>query len=461
MLDKYTIFFIGLFVFVPIGIVIVRANANMLNMAFIMLVFGTTQPESLFGLPTDINFLSREWYRGTTRGVEISYLDMLAIIVLTGSYAARYREKVRFTKPPGYKYLKLFFLWSLFTVLLISDPKIFGIFELTKLARGLLIFLAVSVFLRSPEQVRLFVYVLLLIVFYEIAIALNDRYINGIHRVSATFPHPNSFSMYLLQILPIILSICFAPDISSRLKKVCAFASVLIAGGIILTISRTGFAAMIIITFLTILLNIKGRLTAKNIGFLLLVMIVVVAMVIKSWDSIASRFMHYDFENEYLTEEGDRGKYFRKGLPGLYDNPVFGIGLNNWSYWVSNKYAAIAGYESSYYPSTDFPPVDLNRQEAPAHNLFLITAVEIGLVGFVLLLAVFFKFSSLASVSVFSGDGGFYNRLRLGGGLSLFGVFMQSVTEWEFRQTPMFFLGHMIMALIAYLYIESRKVDKT
>lgn len=457
MADKYILFFFGLFVLVPIAIVIARANNKFLNFIFIALVFGTTQPESLFGLPTDINFFSREWYRGTTRGVEISYLDLLAIILLFSSYSARSREGVKFIKPASYGYLKLFFLWSLLTVLLISDPKIFGFFEITKIARGILIFIAVSVFLRSPEQLRLFLYVLLVIVFYEISIVLSDRYLHGVHRVRGTFPHPNSLSMYLLQILPFMISVLFAQDVSSRLKKLCVFASILIAGGIILTISRTGFATMLVIVFLSIILNTRRRWTPKNISILLLVVIIAALMVAKSWDSLASRFINFEFENEYLSDQGDRGSYFRKGLPALYENPIFGIGLNNWSYWISNKYAPIAGYESYTYPSTDYPPFEVNMQQAPAHNLYLITAVELGLVGLILLIALFLKWLRIASIGMFSGDGGFSDRIRIGALLSLLGILMQSVTEWEFRQTSLFFFGHISMAVAAYLYTEYKK----
>lgn len=71
-------------------------------------------------------------------------------------------------------------------------------------------------------------------------------------------------------------------------------------------------------------------------------------MVLTSWwrgddvqsaDTLQSRYSSFEFQNEYMSEEGDRGKYFKEGLPALADNPIFGVGLNNWSYWISNKYS--------------------------------------------------------------------------------------------------------------------------
>ena len=460
MTEKYTVFLIGLFVFVPIATVITRFDKRFLNLVFVALVFGTTQPESLFGLPVDINFLSREWYRGTARGIEISYLDFLALLLYFGSLSYRSKERDMFIKPQIYKYLMLFFIWSLFTVILISDPKIFGFFELSKIARGIFIFMAVSVFLRSPEHLRLFLYALLMIAFFEISVALIDRYFYGIHRVQATLPHPNSLSMYLLQILPFMISAWFAHDVSPTIRNLCALASILIAGGVILTISRTGFAAMLIIVFLSIVLNTYGRWTSRNLGVLCLAVIIGLLMVGKSWDSLSSRFVNYTFKNEYLSDKGDRGSYFRKGLPALYENPIFGVGLNNWSYWISNKYAVQAGYESYTYPSTKYPPEDLNRQQPPAHNLYLITAVELGFIGFILLMALFWKWLRIASIGMFSGRGELSDRIRIGALLSLIGVLMQSVTEWEFRQPSLFFFGLICMAVSAYTYSDFKKVSK-
>lgn len=461
MEDKHFIFFTGVLVLVPLGIQIARSNPRALNLVFFALVFGTTQPEALFGLPTDINFLSREWYRGSTRGIEVSYLDLLALILFFASHSIRARERVPYIHPSSYGYLKAYFVWALLTILLVSEPKIFGVFELTKIFRGIFIFLAVSAFLRSPEQVRLFVYVLVAIVFYEAAVALQDRYVFGIHRIRATLPHPNSLSMYCLQIFPIVLSVWFAHDISPRLRKLCLISSLLLAGIIILTISRTGFASLVILSFATIWLNIRNRLTARNIGVLVMAVVVGLLFVWKSWDSLSSRFNSYDFESEYISEEGGgRGKYFRKGLPAFENNPLVGIGLNNWSYWISNRYAAEAGYYSESYPSVDFAPFS-NQQEAPAHNLYLITVVELGFIGLLLLIALFARWLYISGVGLKKTDLNLLDRIRLGAFLSLCGVLMQSVTEWEFRQTSLFFLGHIIMSVAAVIYDKRWRAYKS
>lgn len=54
----------------------------------------------------------------------------------------------------------------------------------------------------------------------------------------------------------------------------------------------------------------------------------------------------------------------------------------------------------------------------------------------------------------------FLDRVRLSALLSLCAVLMQIVTEWEFRQTPLFFLGHITMSVAAYAYYGRRETCK-
>lgn len=455
MEDKHIIFLVGSFLFVPLGILLAMRSTRSLNIVFIALVFSTTQPDALFGLPTDINFMSREWYRGSTRGFEISLLDLLALILLVGSLSVRARDGNKFIKPPSYGLMKTYFLWALFTVLFISEPKIFGAFELSKMFRAILVFLAVWAFMRSPAQVRLFVYTIIGVVLYVAAVALYERYVVGVHRVAYPLPHPNSLSMYCLQIFPIMISVWFAQDATPKLRMLCLLASIAIAGVIILTVSRTGFASLAVLLFLSIVLNIRSQWTPRNIGITLGVVVIGSFMVIKSWDTLSSRFQGTSIENEYLTESGDRGSYFRQGWPALADNPIFGVGLNNWSYWISNRYGNEAGFDYDPYPSTEIAP-PTSKQAAPAHNLYLLTAVELGWVGLFLLLALFGRWLYISGTGLTRGDGDLLDRVRLGALLSLCGVLMQSVTEWEFRQTPMFFLGHITMSVAAYVYYSKR-----
>ena len=83
---------------------------------------------------------------------------------------------------------------------------------------------------------------------------------------------------------------------------------------------------------------------------------------------------------------------------------TFGVGLNNWSYWVSQKYGPKLGYRFVPYkgtdiePSTYIPPgsnVD-EAQAAPAHSLGALTAGELGIPGLVIFSIVWCRWFQIA-----------------------------------------------------------------
>jgi len=448
---KHIIFFVGSAVCVPGGIIAAMHSRKIHDLVFIALIFGTCMPDSLFSLPTDINFMSREWYRGTTRGIEISYLDLLAIILLFSSLHARRKEGRPFFWPPSLGLLLVCFGWCFLNVAVFSDPKIFGVFELTKIARAIMLFIAVAAYMRSPRELRLFVWALAGTIFYEAAICLRDRYFYGIHRVRGTLGHPNSLSMYCLQCIPIFIATFFAIDISKHLRNACILAFAAAAGCILLTISRTGFAALILLSGAAFVLCTGFRLTPRNIGLALLGVLLATVMAAKSYDTIMERLSGFDLKREYMSDEGDRGSYFRQAAPAISDNPAAGVGLNNWSWWISKRYGPEAGYGMAPYPSLNSPP-EGGWQVAPAHNFFLLTVTEIGWPGLGIVLALFVYWLWMTGVSMLRKGEGLIQHFQAGALLSLGGVILQSWTEWEFRQTSMFFLGHIIMAVAAVLY---------
>lgn len=449
---KYIIFLIGSAVCVPVGILVASQWRKFHDFVFMFLVFGTCMPSGLFGFPTDINFLSREWYRGTTRGVEVSYLDLLAIILLVSSVAVRSKEGRKLFWPPSLALLLAYFAWCLCSVALLSDPWIFGLFELTKLARAILLFAAVAAYIRSPREVNVFVWALVLTILYQAGICLRDRYLFSVHRVRGTLGHPNSLSMYCLQCVPIFIAAMFARDTSKALRIACTLAYIGAGGCILLTISRTGFLSLILLSAAGFALFMGLRITPGKVAMAALGCLLVLFMVAKSWDTMMSRLGGTNLTEEYLSDDGDRGSYFRQGIPAISDNPLTGVGLNNWSWWITNRYGITDRPDYEPYISTFVAPDDVNATAAPAHNLYLLTTTELGWPGLLLFAVVLVRWAWMSGKVIFRKHDLLVDGVRLGAALSLGGVLLQSWTEWEFRQTPMYFLGHIVMGVAAALY---------
>src|SRR5258708_17363667 len=129
-----------------------------------------------------VNFHSHYWYRGTTRGLELSLVDVLAWSVLISSFLFPPAGGRRWFWPAGLGFMLLFFFYAGGNVAF-SDPKIYGIFELSKILRGILLFLATAWFVRGERELAIFVFALCCAGCFEGAIPLIPRLLQGIYPV--------------------------------------------------------------------------------------------------------------------------------------------------------------------------------------------------------------------------------------------------------------------------------------
>src|SRR5215204_5558273 len=59
----------------------------------------------------DVNFVSRDWYRGTTRGFEFSLVDVFAISLFVGSFLFPRRGEKRWFWPASFGLIMAYFLY--------------------------------------------------------------------------------------------------------------------------------------------------------------------------------------------------------------------------------------------------------------------------------------------------------------------------------------------------------------
>src|SRR5438876_7527566 len=135
------------------GIIIACASKRIRDLFFLLLVVLAPFIERI-----DVNFVSRDFYRGTSRGFEVSALHILAVSLLVSSILVPRRGKSslriegsplsgpsppgegesRAYWPPSVGFMLLLFVYACFNVA-ISEPRLFGVFELFKMFNGLLV----------------------------------------------------------------------------------------------------------------------------------------------------------------------------------------------------------------------------------------------------------------------------------------------------------------------------------
>src|SRR5260221_534650 len=87
---------------------------------FLALILGRVVTDRL-----DVHFFSLEWYRGTTRGIEFSFVDILAFSLLAGLVVGRRFDRgPRWFWPASLGMIMLYFFYACFSVG-ISEPRMF------------------------------------------------------------------------------------------------------------------------------------------------------------------------------------------------------------------------------------------------------------------------------------------------------------------------------------------------
>ena len=428
------------------------------DLFFVMLVFLSPMIERL-----DVNFVSREWYRGTSRGFEFSILDILSISLLVGAVLFPRRGEARWYWPASLGLMILYFLYAAGNVAAL-EPKLFGMFELFKMVRGLILFLAVAFYVRSERELRLMLFALAALVCFEGLLALKQRYMDGINRVPGTIDDSNSLSVYMCMTAPVLVA-----AVNSRLprllKLLCGAGIALACVGEILTISRAGVITLGAMLGGAALATASYHLTPRKIVVCCVIVLAAAGVTAKSWHTLSERFESSTLEEEYGNHHNLGRGYYIRVAEAIVDDHWFGIGLNNWSYRVSNEFGPRLGYRFVPYRGTDKEPSDIippdsnidEAQAAPAHCLAALTAGELGIPGLFLLGLLWIRWFQMSGSFLWRRTPDPLRRIGVGIFFGFGGIFLQSITEWVFRQSPIYYVFHVLLGTLAALYYMERQ----
>jgi O-antigen ligase len=356
----------------------------------------------------------------------------------------------------------LFLLYAVISVV-VSEPRIFGAFELSRMVGAILVFLAAAAYLRGKREWTLLLIALGCAVGFEGIWAVKQHFITRLERAEGTLNHANSLSMYLCLTVPPLVAAAFA-GWTRALRWFCAVAAALGSIGLLLTFSRAGIPVLALVVMGTILTCASWKLTPGRLIVRGALVLCAAALLAAVWPKIEERYMTASFEEEYFDPTVDgRGVYLRLAKMIAADH-FFGVGLNNWSYHVSKTYGPRLGFRfvdydflGSVYGTDDAGLYGDANLAAPAHNLAALTLGELGVPGLVLfgllwarwflMGAAFLRLPRVAPMRVM-GVGIFFGTC---------GIFGQSLTEWVYRQTPILFTFYILLGALASLTAVRRR----
>ena len=190
--NKHLIFFITLFFLCPIGLFFSLKRQHVRKFFLTLTIFSTSLYRFL-----DINFMSMETYRGTVRGYEVSFIDLIVIILFfTVCLDRKLKKKIII---PGF-WPNFFYLGCAFASLYYSNESVYGPygnFAIFQYVRILVLYWTFYHLIESEHEYRLLIKAVLLNVIVCVFFALQQRYLLGYHRVSSALGHSNLLGAYM------------------------------------------------------------------------------------------------------------------------------------------------------------------------------------------------------------------------------------------------------------------------
>lgn len=358
---------------------------------YLLLLFLPTQfgrhfwPSSSFIQGLRLDYLSPTIY----------FTDLIIVLIFVFSF----KTLIKFFKKisPQAKFLIFIFFTSLILGIINSNNPQAGWYGLIKVIEYFLLAAYVCINLKALKKEIIFMLFLSGIVFESfLAIAqyINAGSINGVFyflgertfnsetpgianasingelilRPYATFSHPNIFAGYL--VIAMLFLLLFFQKTKNQMLLLSA-GIIFGTAALLLTFSRSAIFLWVIYLlamFVFLIFKKYKKANIKSIIFILLLIVLVFSIFKNSL--LAQRFFQTRLSDESVVE---RNELTAQAIKMFYKNPAVGIGVNN------------------FFNNLNYPAKNKVLIIQPAHNIFLLTLAQTGIIGFLFLLYLFYK----------------------------------------------------------------------
>jgi hypothetical protein len=414
---KWIVFGFALVAIVPWGLWLRRQPAWQRRLWFLVGLLPFIGLDSL-----DINLVSYEHYRGDSRGIEVTLVDLIIWALALAL--------PRTSTPPPYRVARLAYLATMLLSIATALSPFFGLFSVWKLLR---MYILLGVLTRAcandPQVPPILLRGMAYGTLYEFGLVLHQRYVLHMHQTPGNLSHQNTLGMVLNLILPSMLALVLVGK-GGRLAFVVLGAGAI---SIILTLSRGAMAMFALGGVLVFALSCMRRLQPRKIALAACGVLFATLALVRAWDSIVDRFLN-------APEESAESRVQFEAAARLmaHENPL-GVGINQFSLVLENggyaERVGITGYDAS----------------AIVHNLYWLTAAEVGWAGLAAYLMVLLHpllqalWHGLRARHDVRGD------VLIGLGTGLFLLYFQGKLEWALRQTAPSYLFWSVVGLVAAL----------
>ena len=431
---KYLIFLITLLGVPPLGYVL-TLNRKFMRYA----IWAVILPAMMFN-QVSINFFSHETYRGTSRGMEVSLVYLMALAMIVGMVFL-YQGKTIFPDTGSKIYLVYFLLCI--PSLINADNRLYSWFELWKMIMMFIVFICAYYYLYYYRDFNMIITgfgIVATVTFLSVVL----QHVKGIHQANGLFPHQNSMGMYMNLVAPIFFAYYF--NRNKGWKRFLFAGFFLVASAACMrTYSRGAMVCLPLGCAITALLSLRYQFHMRKIQILLPIFLICFFGALLLLPNIIRRFENAPKESlmtrQYLADSAWRM---------MKDKPFVGVGLNNWGIKINPPYPYCQYRYGNKRIAKDF-------KEGIVETSYLLVGAECGFLalGAFLTWLGYYYVSACNLVKQLRRTNLFYIPAGIVGGLTA--IYLQSTLEWVMKQQVNFIQMMMLFAALSIL----RKYSKS
>jgi len=265
---------------------------------------------------------SIEWYRGATKGFEVSLLIVVALALLIGQALGG-----RISRPwlaPGAALYLLYVAASLVSIFAAPD-KTYVWMATLRFFQPVIIYMAAFHFFQDADDLRFLMKSLVVTLCIQMVVVVKMKYLNHIYQVMGWFEHQNALAMWAYMCGLPLLAMALGPS-SGRDACWCWVGYTACAVIVESALARASLVAFALGSILVVLFSLCDRVTLRRLIAPTIMGLIGIVGIGISFNTILHRFE----ENRNQASYELRLRLVETSKLMLRDSPI-GVGWNNYA----------------------------------------------------------------------------------------------------------------------------------
>ena len=434
---KYAVFFLALLAMPPLGVVL-SLNRRWMKYAIWAMIGALAVYQG-----SAINFFSYEEYRGSSRGMEVSIVYLLAFALLA---AAAFKHRLPRLIPSFGALLYVVYFLLCLPSYGAAENTLFSWMETWKMIMIYLVYLSVRAFLDMTDGTKSLVKGLAAFAIFNFLLLVKDH-LSGVYQPRGVFPHQNGLAMAMHLFANMFFALFLLAGWRRSWLNVAAF--VASSACIVRTYSRGALAMIPVSFFVTFILSMMSAARGRRLGIIGRI-IPIAAVGLIGLGLMLPRII------ERFTAAPEASKNTRVELAlcakeMILDEPWRGVGINNWGIKINApyEYAERAGRNTNR--GEDF-------RDGIVETVYLLVGAECGIPALAAMILWFLRYLVLCVVLSRKLSGTDSAALPAGLAGGFVACYLQSCLEWVLRQQMNLILLMVFFALLDHLAANAARL---